>query len=426
MSFTGLNHTEVFSNMVITTHTDVLSNIADIVDPVLGPATIPLGPTSLLPSLTNTSGFYTSVLLSNTSVLLSNGTSERAWLYAPFSPPGRILAICWCLFTSLLAMFGNTTVFLASVKYNALTVDKVSITLISNLAVVDFLSGVLTTLNLGYLVTGQNIYGNLICYLLTRIFFYLLSVGTVLIALLNLNKLHCLLYPMRVPNKTFRHGLLLCSLVWISIALIWLGTVVSRLAHTDTSTILFQIGGIQCSTSTAAHSKMVRVLTGIASVFFVVLPLLAIIVTSIWLACIVRRVTGALQRQGVFTMLLVSSVLFLSFLPYLCVTIMRDTLPEGQSSSVWFCVLFKVATLARNVNFAANPIIYCFTIRSFGFFVKSFISKWCEWSPLGLLRSLRVRLESGLVQLATVVGFSRNSSAGSAAAGHDLTSSANP
>ena len=35
-----------------------------------------------------------------------------------------------------------------------------------------------------------------------------------------------------------------------------------------------------------------------------------------------------------------------------------------------------------------------------------------------------MRLESGLVQLATVVGFSRNSSAGSA--GHDLTSSANP
>ena len=35
-----------------------------------------------------------------------------------------------------------------------------------------------------------------------------------------------------------------------------------------------------------------------------------------------------------------------------------------------------------------------------------------------------MRLESGLVQLATVVGFSRNISAGTA--GNDLTSTANP
>ena len=333
-------------------------------------------------------------------------TLERSWLYDPFSSAGQYFAIFWSLLTASLATGGNGFVFIASVKYNALTIDQVSVSLIRNLAVTDFGCGIIVALRLAYIVTGRNVYGTLICYIFSRVFFYLLGVGTIFISALNLNKLHCLLFPMRVPFRSFRQGHIFCSLVWVSVALVWLGPVVYRLVQEvdDTSSIVFQAGGSQCTTETAAFSRTVLSLTRAAAFIFVLVPILVIIITTIWLACLVRKVVGAIQKQGVFTLIFVSVVFFSSYAPYFCFVILRDNLSTEQKNSPWFSAYFKITNLVVQANFAANPIIYCLTIRSFGAFAKTKIWRNLKHVPSQWLHRMRVRLGAVFFWVATMMG----------------------
>ena len=390
-------------NLTTPNQTEIISNLAEMIAPLLH-VSPPSHTHSPLNRTLERAWFHTDSPL--------NRTLDRPWLYQPYSPVGRCLAVIWSLLCASVAILGNSCVLvITSAQYNTLVIDKISIILIRNIAIADFVCGVFITLNIGYLITGRNIYGAVPCYLFTRLFYFFLGVGTIFISLLNLNKLHCLHYPLRVTARTFRQGYLICAGVWVTIAITWAGPLVNRLVHV-TTVIVFQVGGSQCSSDTAASSGLVKVMTMTAAVLFALLPVLVILVTSVWLCCFVKRVTGAVQRQSILTLLFVSSAMFSSYIPYFCFVILRDTLPPEQTRSAWFSTFFKITILVLYVIYAANPIIYCLTIRSFATFVKMKITSCRRFSPFRLLPRFRTWLGLALFRLSRVVSWDQSESDG--------------
>ena len=356
----------------------------------------------------NNTDVFTNIILFSSATAspsdIHNGTSlegnlDRVWLYQHYSPVGRHLAFIWSLFTAVLSIFGNITVFVGSVKYNALPVDRVSISLIRNLAVADVTSGICIVINVAYITTGSNVYGEVLCYIFTRFFYFLQGVGTVFISTLNVNKLHCLLFPLRARSRTFRQGHVVCSIIWISTSLLSVVPVVFEMV--DKTTIEFLPGGNQCTKMSSDNSRVVYIFSTIAAVLLVLVPILTILITTIWLACLVKRVTGAIQRQGVLTLLLVSLVFISSYAPYFCFIIMRDSLPTELTHTIWFATFFRTTTLAVYASSAANPIIYSLSIRSFGTFVKSSF----KCGSLRIVPQIRFRLGLAVYRVTRVIGW---------------------
>jgi hypothetical protein len=102
-------------------------------------------------------------------------------------------------------------------------------------------------------------------------------------------------------------------------------------------------------------------------IFVLLIPMFCVIVTTIWMMYFVRRING-IQRQTVVTLVVVSAVFFLSLVPALAIAAASAIIkaPTGR----WSTILELITPVAYSINCAANPLIYCLTIRSYGAFVK--------------------------------------------------------
>ena len=345
--------------------------------------------------------------LSFSSPHTARNSFENFSMKHPYSTAGRYTAIAWSLITALVALLGNAVVYIASVKYKALAVDRVSKVLIANLAVADCGCGLLTALTVAYMITERNVYGKELCYIFTRSFYFFLSVGSTFISALNLNKLHCLLFPLRVSSRNTRQGHLLCASVWLSIALVWIPLLTIRLVGEK---IVFQPAdsGYQCNSEASAGSPIVKILTVVVGVLFVFLPVLTILITAIWLGALVKRVTGGIQRQSVLTLIFISLVFFISYIPLFCLGyVKRNISEERQAHLPWLPLLLQVSTLLVNVNFAANPLIYFLTIRSFSVFVKVGVKSCLSCVPPRMLRVRQISVRLALYRVGRIIGWRR-------------------
>ena len=96
--------------------------------------------------------------------------------------------------------------------------------------------------------------------------------------------------------------------------------------------------------------------------------------TTAGLLWFVRRVRG-LNRQSVMTLVLIAIVYFISFTPYGLLVLFTNILSPGQLGSLWFVRFIRLAVVMPWFNFAANPIIYYLSIRSFGDFVRNAVRR---------------------------------------------------
>ena len=100
------------------------------------------------------------------------------------------------------------------------------------------------------------------------------------------------------------------------------------------------------------EDRAVRMVYNSELIAVVIIPMITITVTTVWLLMYVSRQRG-LQRQGVVTLIAISVVFCVAFVPYACYPVLRFVV-TGDSYQYYR----RFAGLMTYCNIAANPIIY--------------------------------------------------------------------
>jgi len=291
--------------------------------------------------------------------------NSTTWLDAKTAGMAHTSIIVWTLVASLTSLFGNTAVLVSSIKYNAIHLDRVSVVVIQNLAVADLCYSIYSMLTLGYLTEGMQVYGAVPCYVISMLSYLFVSVDTTLVCVLNISKLTILMFPLQTRTRSFRCGRILVGCVWALcgicvVSLILLSSVPVKLQ------VLFRAGINKCGSALPPPARMLMM---VFAMMFTLLPSLLIFLTTIWLLCYVRRVRG-LQRQGVITLLLISTLFCFANAPSGSYYFFKGALTNEDKASDWFQIYFSFSMYVLYINYACNPIIYLFTIRSYRRFIR--------------------------------------------------------
>ena len=296
----------------------------------------------------------------------SSAVNDTTWLDAKSAGMAQTSIMVWTVVASLTSLCGNTAVLVSSIKYSAIQLDRVSVVVIRHLAVADLCYSIYAMLTLGYLVQGMEVYGAVPCYVISMFSYLFTSVDTTLVCVLNISKLTVLLFPLQMRTRSSRCGHFLVGCVWALCGTCVVSIVVMSSVPVELQ-LLFHSGINKCGSLLYPAAKVVMVVYAITFTF---LPSLLIILTTIWLLCYVKRVRG-LQRQGVITLLLVSTLFCFAYAPSGSYYFFKGALTDEDKATDWFQMYFSFSIYVVYVNYACNPIVYLFTIRSYRKFIRT-------------------------------------------------------
>ena len=251
----------------------------------------------------------------------------------------------WSIISGVLSLLGNMFVIVASKRYNAIKLDRVSIVLLENLAVADIGTSLFTILPrvsdiLIYDSSTNATLNTLQRKIIIVPSFIFLSISWILYPSLNCCKLFSLIYPLRARNLRFKHGYKIVLTIWSFFILLY-----SALRITEwiiDNELFFYLASIRISTIATP------------------LLLLLTIVSTIALLLTVHKARG-LGKKGAISISLVSAVYCVCYTP-MCV-ILTFTSINGPGK---FSPNLGVAFINfHSISSFSNPIIYYFTLRSF-------------------------------------------------------------
>ena len=138
---------------------------------------------------------------------------------------GSTISHIWCHMSLILGIFGNSYVLFATICHKAIKLDKMSVWIIQNMAVVDILScllfqaPVLTTLYSG----GEWVLGDVMCDVY-YVYKYSFPVANILLLnLLSLNKLLRCVFPLRnmVTSRRQMVAVTAVAACWSAVVPVW-------------------------------------------------------------------------------------------------------------------------------------------------------------------------------------------------------------
>ena len=176
------------------------------------------------------------------------------------------------------------------------------------------------------------------------------TANVLMVCTLNVCKLGCLLRPMRARVHSRFTGGVLVGFLWLA-TFIYPVQLVALDRELLFNTYLYRcIGGSRTGT-VWEYLEIINI--GI----FVFIPLLTIVVTSVWLLAFVRKV-GGLSRQGLIVILSVSVVFFVSYCPLLFYNLSYFITDPPVS-------FYKFGIFVIFISSFSNPFLYLLTSRSF-------------------------------------------------------------
>ena len=326
----------------------------------------------------------------------SSDPADSPWLQHTYSDPEKALLLAWTLLGALVAVTGNSVVLVSSLKYNAIRLDRISIVLIRNLAVADLGHGLYLITTAVLVITQSNVFGDTACYIISTTSNFFMGASFVFVSALNASKLSTLIFPLTSNMRRYRRGRRISYTIWflmtVFIAVILVPVLLPGNLH-----VLYSSSSLRCISQFYSESGPVRLLAPLIAMVFTLVPLLVIIVTTIWLICYVAKLRG-ISRQTLLTLLCVSSTSLFSFLPACLFYLVQELVGDSEKSAYWFGVLFRVSVQVVNVNSMANPLIYFFTVQSFAGFAKMIAGKfWVRFyrALWGVRRRVRRVLTKG-------------------------------
>ena len=284
------------------------------------------------------------------------------------SPPSYfewILIVTWSTIIFIVSTIGNIVVLLATVKYNAIKLDDISVVLITNIAIADLGVALYIASTLPGIITKHNLYSDLFCIFSKTWFYTCMLTDVVLLAALSISKLMWILKPLQSLSRSKKNGQIIASLIWLLMICLTAGSTIYRETTKDTRTEFYS-AVYRCSRQ--SYDKKSNIIFNVIVMVFSAVPQLVITVATVWLLCLVNKV-GTLHKQGLIAILLVCALFFVSHAPYGFIYQILKRFIDGSSNS-WFGVFYRWSFYIVYLNYAANPFIYFASISSFNKFVK--------------------------------------------------------
>jgi hypothetical protein len=104
------------------------------------------------------------------------------------------------------------------------------------------------------------------------------------------------------------------------------------------------------------------------SAVFGLLPIIVVVVTTVWLLHFVKKVRG-LQKDSVITNIVVSVAYIVALFPYVVLQGSYIAL-DPEKHQTFYVHFYRFSVFMMWINTTANPFIYYFTVLSYNNFVK--------------------------------------------------------
>ena len=273
----------------------------------------------------------------------------------------------FCFFMTFFGIFGNGTVIYASIRYNAIRLDKVSLIFVQNLALADMLYTICVILPQFVTYTaGSWILGDVYCFVMAQVGIIPVSANTCTVLAITAYRLRVVTNPFLNVSK--KYARIAVGITWI---IACIPTVVFQVYKAKSA---FHPENGRCL-SDIYDNDSARVLVMSCVGLIVVLPLFAITTCNIILCTIAakhsRRSPATPGEKGNYRALLMvcclSGLFIISWTPYLVYTflkIKRPNMPAALDLLAFHCIF---------INSFGNPILYTVTNKRFGLFVRQLV-----------------------------------------------------
>lgn len=285
----------------------------------------------------------------------------------PPNYPEWILMIVWSISIFITSLIGNTVVLLATLRYNAIKLDEISVVLIRNIAVADLGVAIYVVSTLPGIITRKYPYSDFFCAFSKTWLYSCLMTEVVLVAALSISKLLWILKPLQALSRSKKNGRIIASLIWLVMICFAAATTISRESANDNWTF-FESSLYQCSRQNLNKSSGILFKSIVMS--FNAVPQVVITVATVWLLALVSK-AGKIHRRGLVTILLVCALFFISHAPYGCLYQIMKLFVKAD----WMSVFYRWSYYIVYLNYAANPFLYYASIDSFQRFVKQRVLK---------------------------------------------------
>ena len=276
------------------------------------------------------------------------------------------------LFVTLSSLIGDTTILVSSIKYKAIKLHRIIVTIIQHLAVCDLLVALLQTMpTFVTFVSDKWLFGEVVCYIRSFAPYYFGTTSVLLICTMVTCKLLLLEYPLKLGTRSSKNAHMICGACWgiASIMPITMSLVSLHDAH-------FSYLMYTCFYNFFSDSW--TVLGPSLAAIFVMFPIFVVVVTSVKLLLIAKRVARrgrkGLKWQGLMTTILTATVYSVSLLPWFgwgAVVAASEGIEKHLNAAAFNRSYSRVAISLTYLNTMCNFFIYCLTVTSFINFVWS-------------------------------------------------------
>ena len=284
----------------------------------------------------------------------------------------RCLWIIYLLIVLLSSLIGDSIILIASIKYNAIKLNKFLVTIMQHIAVCDILASLSYVLpTLISLIANEWILGEVIAYVHIYLDTASMVGSNILICALICSKLLLLEFPLHARKWTVTKAHVACSCIWL------LAFSIPALRLCLDKGFIFDFIHYNINYNfISQHSKAKHIAITSVSVLSMDIPVVIVILTTCWTLVhlirsrkAARRVGGDQRFQGIVTVVTTAIVFCISVLPYqivaLVVVYCSDLLQHHHGTK-----LRRFFESLTTFNIMINVFIYGLTVPSF----KKFLS----------------------------------------------------
>ena len=287
----------------------------------------------------------------------------------------NVTLLIWVQLSFILGICGNFIVLYATIFHNAIKLDKMSIWIIKNLAVVDICNCIFIVLPAiaNQFSEGTWVFGTNLCYVHAINFYSFVVANVFLINILSINKLMRCIYPLRNFTCSRRQKTLVSSLtvmfslslmIWQIVALFKL-----KLYVLIEDNKMTPLKTCRAETPKTSHYNAGIIIGLIAALIYDAVPCITLaITTTILLIYAMKKTNRPINKLNVFMVLLVTASFLISFLPVLLHPIAHfyPSIREERLGE-----LFEWTWSLTFFSSWSNPIIYLAMNKSFRNFTKT-------------------------------------------------------
>ena len=294
--------------------------------------------------------------------------------------------IAWGQISFILGVVGNVFTLYATTAHNAIKLDKMSIWIIKNLAVVDICNCFLVVfpilLNQYGKFNGLIIFGRTFNEIMGHYRYLFLVANLFLVNILSLNKLFRCLFPLRYlfPTRCQKNIVTIATVVVSMIPTLY--TVYAVKTGFEKITSEWQvrnylgaayIGGVKTLQNECFTSEFDLVLAYVIAFVFSALPCLSLVIFNSSLVInALLKANLTVNKMNILAVILVTTGFLISFLPYFFFMVF-DRISDEADELSWSITYLSVWI---------NPIIYLAVNPSFRRFTIERLSKVKSVGPL--------------------------------------------